>query len=92
MYVEPLIGPDTIATLPPETLAKFEDHGRVSTTLDAAGAGDSRRVMDALAAGGIDFGDVNRTLEREGIEKFARAFDALMAAIARKRGGGESGR
>jgi transaldolase len=92
MYVEPLIGPDTIATLPPETLAKFEDHGRVSTTLDAAAAGDSRQVMDALAAGGIDFGDVNRTLEREGIEKFAKAFDALMAAIARKRGGGGSGR
>jgi transaldolase len=85
MYVESLIGRDTVATLPPETLTKFEDHGRVSETLDAAAAAEARQVMDALAAAGIEFRDVNHTLEKEGIDKFANAFDALMQAVARKR-------
>ena len=85
MYVESLIGPDTIATVPPDTLRRFEDHGRISNALGASTAGDARRVMDALAAGGIDFADVNRTLEEEGIEKFARSFDKLLGAIAQKR-------
>ncbi len=84
-YVESLIGPDTIATVPPDTLKRFEDHGRISNALDPRRAGEARRVIDALAAGGIDFADVNRTLEDEGIEKFARAFDELRAAIARAR-------
>ncbi len=84
-YVESLIGPDTIATVPPDTLKRFEDHGRISNALDPRRAGEARRVIDALAAGGIDFADVNRTLEDEGIEKFARAFDELLAAIARAR-------
>ena len=85
MYVESLIGPDTITTVPPETLTLFEDHGMVARTLDDAGAPDAARVMDALAAGGIDFHDVNRTLEEEGIEKFARSFDKLLAGIAERR-------
>ena len=85
MYVESLIGSDTITTVPPDTLRRFEDHGRVSNALGASSAGDARRVMDALAAGGINFADVNRTLEQEGIEKFARSFDTLLAAIAHKR-------
>ncbi len=85
-YVESLIGPDTIATVPPETLRRFEDHGRISKSLDGGRAGDARHVMDALAAGRIDFADVNRTLEREGLETFARAFDKLLEAIGRARG------
>jgi len=85
MYVESLIGRDTIATLPPETLTKFEDHGRVSNALDRASATGARQLMDALAAAGIDFGDVNRTLEKEGIDKFGKSFNELMQAVARKR-------
>jgi transaldolase len=84
-YVESLIGPDTIATVPPETLRRFEDHGRISNALDASSAADARRVLDALAAGGIDFTEVNQTLEDEGIEKFAKAFDKVLAAIHRAR-------
>jgi transaldolase len=84
-YVESLIGPDTIATIPPDTLKRFEDHGRISNALDASSAGEARRVLDALAAGGIDFAGVNRTLEEEGIDKFAGAFDRLLGAIARAR-------
>ena len=85
MYVESLIGPDTIATVPPDTLRRFEDHGRISNALCSVSAGEARTVMDALGRGGIDFADVNRTLEEEGIEKFATAFDKLLAAIAQKR-------
>jgi transaldolase len=85
MYVESLIGHDTVATIPPDTLTRFEDHGRVSDALGAAPDGDARRVMDALAAGGIDFADVNRMLEEEGIEKFTKSFDKLMGAIVQKR-------
>jgi transaldolase/transaldolase/glucose-6-phosphate isomerase len=85
MYVESLIAPDTISTVPPDTLKRFEDHGTVANALSPATADDARRVMDALAAGGIDFADVNRTLEDEGIEKFVKAFDKLLGAIAQKR-------
>jgi transaldolase/glucose-6-phosphate isomerase len=85
MYVESLIGPDTIATVPPDTLRRFEDHGRISDALGVATVDDARRVMAALAAGGIDFADVNRMLEEEGIEKFNKAFDKLLGAIAQKR-------
>jgi transaldolase len=85
MYVEALIGADTIATVPPDTLRRFEDHGRISHVLGSGTAEDARSVMDTLTAGGIDFADVNQTLEEEGIEKFATSFDKLLAAIDQKR-------
>jgi len=85
LYVESLIGPDTVATVPVETLRLFEDHGVIAQTLNASTLSDARRVMDALAAGGIDFRDVNSTLEREGLEKFAKSFDSLLGLIAQKR-------
>jgi transaldolase len=85
MYVESLIGPDTIATVPPDTWRRFEDHGLIANSLGAVTAGEARRVIDTLAAGGIDFADVNRTLEEEAIEKFANSFAKLLSAIAQKR-------
>ena len=85
LYVESLIGPDTISTVPVETLELFEDHGKVSTVLGAASGAEGRKVMDALAAAGIDFEDVNTTLEREGIDKFVKSFDSLLGVIAQKR-------
>lgn len=84
LYVESLIGPATITTVPPETLMHFEDHGVVAPTLP----GDVRaaqRTMNALASGGIDFADVNRVLEEEGIAKFTKSLDALLDVLARKR-------
>lgn len=85
LYVESLIGPDTVSTVPVETLKLFEDHGTVSPALDRNSGSEARRVMDALAAAGIDFDDVNRTLEREGIEKFVKSYDSLLGVIAQKR-------
>jgi transaldolase len=85
MYVESLIGPDTVVTVPPDTLKKFEDHGRISIALSADVATNHRVVLNALAAGGIDFVDVNRTLENEGIAKFAASSGQLLSVIARKR-------
>ena len=85
VYVESLIGPETITTVPPDTLKRFEDHGQVKPTLNAGAAGTARRVMDSLLAAGIDMADVNRTLEREGINKFVKSFDQLLAVIAARR-------
>ena len=70
LYVDSLIGPDTISTMPPETLKLFEDHGKVVRTLAGDIVTPARRAMDALAKGGIDYADVNRVLEAEAIEKF----------------------
>jgi len=85
MYVESLIGRDTVTTIPPGTLTRFDDHGRVSDALGAGTADEARRVMDALAAGGINFADVNRTLEEEGIAKFTKSFEKLLSTIAQRR-------
>jgi transaldolase len=85
LYVESLIGPDTISTVPPETLQLFDDHGKVVRALEGDTAGPARRVLEALAKGGIDYADVNRTLEAEGIDKFAKSYEKLMSVIAAKR-------
>src|ERR1041384_3258976 len=72
LYVDSLIGADTINTLPPQTLQLFEDHGTVRATLPGNPA-EARRAMDHLRAAAVDFDDVTRVLEEEGIEKFARS-------------------
>jgi transaldolase len=84
LYVEELIGPDTVDTMPRETLEAFLDHGRVrdSLTEDVDGA---RRTLEAFAAAGIDYDDVVETLEREGVEKFAKSFEQLFADVEAKR-------
>jgi transaldolase len=81
LYVESLIAPDTIATIPPQTLRLFEDHGVVTRTLGCGIANDAKQVMDALAEEGIDLAEVNRTLEDEGIDKFTKSFDNLLQLI-----------
>ncbi len=85
LYVQSLVGRDTVVTVPPETLKLFEHHGTLSPALDAEHIQDARRVMDALAGAGIDFRDVNATLEEEGIEKFVTSFDKLLTVIGEKR-------
>jgi transaldolase len=84
LYVEELIGPDTVDTMPRETIAAFQDHGRVreSLTEDVDGA---RRTLAAFADAGIGYDDVVATLEREGVEKFAKSFRQLFDDIESKR-------
>jgi transaldolase len=81
LYVESLVAPDTIATIPPQTLRLFEDHGVIMRRLGCGIANDATQVMDALAEGGIDLTDVNRTLEDEGIDKFTKSFENLLRLI-----------
>ena len=85
LYVEELIGPDTVNTMPAETVAAFQDHGEVkrdSLTADVEGA---RRLLDELAAAGVDYDEVTETLEEEGVQKFADSFDELLDGIRAKR-------
>jgi transaldolase/glucose-6-phosphate isomerase len=85
LYVESLIGPNTIATVPPHTLRLFEDHGVITRRLGRDIPNDAEQVMAALADGGIDLAEVNRRLEKEGIDKFTKSFDKLLRVIAEKR-------
>jgi transaldolase len=84
IYVEELIGPDTVNTMPRETVEAFQDHGNTERTLDADVEG-ARRTLDAFAEAGIDYDDVVQTLEREGVEKFAKSFRELFADLEAKR-------
>jgi transaldolase len=85
LYVEELIGPQTVNTMPEETIAAFQDHGRVAPTLEQ-GLDEARRVFERLAAAGVDYDDVTDTLEREGVEKFADSFEELLEGIRAKTG------
>ena len=86
LYVEELIGPDTVDTMPDATIAAFLDHGVVRRTLDADGAG-ARVTFDRLARAGVDLGEVTDALQRDGVAQFAAAFDDLNKTIAAKRAG-----
>jgi transaldolase len=85
MYVEELIGRETVDTMPEETIKAFQDHGKVAETLtkdvDAA-----RKLLEDLRDAGIDYSDVVDTLEREGVQKFSDSFDELLDGIKAKRG------
>ena len=85
MYVEELIGPDTVNTMPQETIEAFQDHGRVAETL-TKGIDEARRLLDELAQVGVDYDDVVETLEREGVQKFADSFAELLEGVRSKRG------
>jgi transaldolase len=84
IYVEELIGPDTVNTMPRETIEAFQDHGKVERTLDRDVEG-ARAVLKAFAEAGIDYDDVVETLEREGVEKFAKSFRDLFSDLESKR-------
>jgi transaldolase len=83
LYVDPLIGPHTVNTMPEATIEAFEDHGTVARTVDADLPG-SRAVIDGLARVGVDFEDVARVLEDEGVAAFAKSFDELIQALTTK--------
>ncbi|PJF45846.1 MAG: transaldolase, partial [Candidatus Thermofonsia Clade 3 bacterium] len=84
IYVEPLIGPHTVNTMPPQTLEAFKDHGKVALTVrdDLDGA---RNVFAELAELGVSMEEVTAELEVDGVKKFADSFVDLLAAIEERR-------
>ncbi len=83
LYVDELIGPDTVNTLPDETLEAFDHHGTLARRVDAA-VDDARAIWTALAEVGVDMDDVAAQLEREGVASFEKAFVELIDALETK--------
>ena len=83
IYVDNLIGPDTVNTMPDQTLSDFEDHGTLARTVDKS-YDDARGVMAQLATVGVDMGDVTKTLEDEGVASFSKSFDELITSLETK--------
>ena len=81
MYVEELIGPMTVNTMPSETIEAFQDHGKVVPNTVKRDLEGARKLLDDLAKAGVDYDDVVETLEREGVEKFADSFVELLEGI-----------
>ncbi len=83
LYVEELLGPDTVNTMPEDTIEAYQDHGdpepRLERDLDGA-----RAVFEQLEQAGVSYKDVTDTLEREGVEKFSDSFDELLSALGAK--------
>jgi transaldolase len=84
LYVEELIGPHTVNTMPEETIKAFQDHGEVRGDTVLEGADEAHQLLDQLAAVGIDYDDVVLTLEKEGVEKFSDSFAELLDGVRAK--------
>jgi transaldolase len=80
LYVDSLIGPDTVNTMPDATVAAFQDHGTVARTIDSDYAG-AEADLSRLADAGIDMADVSRVLEEEGVAAFVKSYDELLQAL-----------
>jgi transaldolase len=80
VYVDGLIGPDTITTLPEPTIAAFQDHGTLAATL-TQDVDDARTTLERLAEVGVDLGQVARVLEAEGLAAFAKSYDGLLSLL-----------
>jgi transaldolase len=83
LYVDPLIGPDTVNTMPEVTLDAFEDHGTLARTVDAD-PDAARATFDAIRTVGVDLDDVSRVLEDQGVASFAKSFDELITTLSSK--------
>ena len=84
LYVEELIGPDTVNTMPLKTLESFRDHGRVRLSVEED-IPQARAVLTALEAAGIDYEQITSQLQEEGVQKFIDSFDKLFQCIEDKR-------
>ena len=83
LYVDTLIGPDTVNTMPENTLGDFEESGTLARTVDADFA-EAHAVLDGIAALGIDLADITATLELEGVASFSKSFDDLLETLGEK--------
>ena len=86
MYIEPLIGRDTVNTMPEETIAAFADHGKIAADTIESAVDGARQTMADLERAGIHFRNAASQLEEEGIQKFVDPFDQLMKSLNDKRG------
>lgn len=82
-YVDTLIGPHTVNTMPDDTVAAFLDHGTVARTVDAD-PDAALSALEAIGSAGVDMADVGRTLEDEGVASFAKSFDELIQSLSDK--------
>jgi transaldolase len=85
MYVEELIGSQTVDTMPEETIRAFQDHGEVALTLERD-IDEAHRVFERIAEAGVDYDDVVAVLEKEGVDKFSDSFKELLEGVRAKRG------
>jgi len=86
LYVDELIAPDTVNTMPEKTMRAFADHGTVGPDTVTPNYGDAEKTMADLAAAGIDIDDVFDVLEREGVDKFAKSWDELLDGVTKSLG------
>jgi transaldolase len=83
LYIDTLIGPDTVNTIPDATLDAFDDHGTVARTIDR-GVDEARADIERLGAVGVDLADVTTVLEQEGVAAFSKSFDELIGSLETK--------
>jgi transaldolase len=83
LYVDNLVGPDTVNTMPDSTLEDFDEHGKLARTVDADLAG-AHRTIEQLGSVGVDMRDVTKTLEDEGVATFSKSFDELITSLETK--------
>jgi transaldolase len=83
LYVDELIGPDTVNTMPEETIKAYQDHGDPQPRLQS-GLDEAKALLEKLKQVGVDYDDLTDTLEREGVEKFSDSFDQLLASLREK--------
>jgi len=86
MYVEELIGPETVNTMPLETIRAFQDHGEVRGDTVLEGVDEARKLIDDLREAGVEYDEVVETIEAEGVQKFSASFADLIEGIRAKRG------
>jgi transaldolase len=85
MYVEELIGPETVNTMPLETVEAFQDHGEIRGDTVLEGLDEAKALIGQLAEAGVDYDDVTDTLEAEGVQKFCDSFDQIVESVRAKR-------
>jgi transaldolase len=84
LYVEPLVGPNTVNTMPPATIDAFVDHGTIDSTALLTDVAGARRDIAALGDVGVDFDKITADLKDAGVKSFADAFEGLLSTVAAK--------
>jgi transaldolase len=86
LYVEELVGPDTVNTMPLETIHAFQDHGEVRGDTVLEGIDEARDLLERIEEAGVSYEDVVETIEAEGVQKFADSYDEIVESVRAKRG------